>query len=73
LPFGSFVFNHPAFLSGKFDTHFVKKFYTAEKIKDQQQANANAAAIVAVRYWMELQKITKPVENESTGWKRRQA
>ena len=73
LPFGSFVFNHPAFLSGKFDTHFVKKFYTAEKIKDQQQANANAAAIVAVRYWMELQKITRPVENKSTGWKRRQA
>lgn len=73
LPFGSFVFNHPAFLSGKFDTHFVKKFYTAEKIKDQHQANANAAAIVAVRYWMELQKITRPVENKSTGWKRRQA
>ena len=73
LTFGSFVFNHPAFLSGKFDTHFVKKFYTAEKIKDQQQANANAAAIVAVRYWMELQKITRPVENKSTGWKRRQA
>ncbi|WP_301923647.1 acetyl-CoA carboxylase biotin carboxylase subunit [Ferruginibacter sp.] len=73
LPFGSFVFNHPAFLSGKFDTHFVEKFYTAEKIKDQQQANANAAAIVAIRYWMELQKITRPVENKSTRWKRRQA
>lgn len=73
LPFGSFVFNHPAFLSGKFDTHFVEKFYTAEKIKEQQQANANAAAIVALRYLIELQKITQPVENKSTSWKRRLA
>lgn len=73
LPFGNFVFNHPAFLSGKFDTHFVKNFYTAEKLKEQQEPNARAAAIIALKYWMEEQKITRPVENKSTSWKRRLA
>ncbi|HUH25839.1 MAG TPA: acetyl-CoA carboxylase biotin carboxylase subunit, partial [Flavobacterium sp.] len=27
LPFGTFVFEHEAFVSGNFDTNFVKKFY----------------------------------------------
>lgn len=28
LPFGTFVMGHEAFISGKFDTHFVKTFFT---------------------------------------------
>jgi propionyl-CoA carboxylase alpha chain len=27
--FGKFVFEHEAFRSGNFDTHFVKKYYNA--------------------------------------------
>ena len=73
LPFGSFVFEQDAFLSGKFDTHFVKDHYTPEKIKEKQKANAEAAAIIALKYWMEKQKITQPVENKTTSWKRRLA
>ena len=73
LPFGTFVFNHEAFLSGIFDTHFVEIFYSPEKLKKQPEGNAMAAAIVAAKYWMEQQKITKPVDNKSTSWKRRLA
>ena len=73
LPFGSFVFEHDAFLSGKFDTHFVKKYYTPEKIKEKQKANAEIAGIAALKYWMNKQKIINPVENRSTSWKRRLA
>ena len=73
LPFGTFVFNHDAFLSGKFDTQFVKNFYTPEKLKAQQETKARAAAIIALKYWLQQQKITKPVENKSTSWKRRLA
>jgi propionyl-CoA carboxylase alpha chain len=73
LPFGSFVFEEEAFLTGNFDTHFVKNFYTPEKIKATQQSNAKIAAMVALKYWMEQQAITKPVENKSTSWKRRLA
>lgn len=73
LPFGTFVFEHDAFFSGKFDTHFVKNYYTPEKIKEKERANAEVAALVALRCWMEKQKMLTPVENTSTSWKRRLA
>jgi acetyl-CoA carboxylase biotin carboxylase subunit len=73
LPFGSFVFEEEAFVTGNFDTHFVKNFYTPEKIKTTQHSNAAIAAMVALKYWMEQQAITQPVENKSTSWKRRLA
>ena len=38
LPFGTFVLEHEAFLSGKFDTHFVKEYYTPEKLIEKQRA-----------------------------------
>jgi propionyl-CoA carboxylase alpha chain len=73
LPFGTFVFEQEAFLSGKFDTHFVKDFYIPEKIKEKQKANAEAAALIALKYWMEQQKITTAVEQELhfAGWRKR--
>lgn len=73
LPFGSFVFEHAAFISGNFDTHFVLNYYTLEKIKEKQKAHAEIAAIIALKYWIEKQKITQPIENKSTSWKRRLA
>jgi acetyl-CoA carboxylase biotin carboxylase subunit len=73
LSFGRFVFEHDAFLSGRFDTHFVKNHYTPDKIKTRQKANAEAAAVVAVKYWLDQQKILRPVENKTTSWKRRLA
>ncbi|MBI2729674.1 MAG: acetyl-CoA carboxylase biotin carboxylase subunit [Sphingobacteriales bacterium] len=73
LPFGTFVFEHEAFFSGHFDTHFVKKYYTPESIKEKQKANAEIAAVVAVKYWLDQQTILKPVEHKTTSWKRRLA
>jgi propionyl-CoA carboxylase alpha chain len=73
LPFGTFVFEHEAFFSGHFDTHFVKNYYTPEKIKEKQKANAEIAAMVALKYWMAKQTITQPVEHKTTSWKRRLA
>ncbi|MBL7744606.1 MAG: acetyl-CoA carboxylase biotin carboxylase subunit [Chitinophagaceae bacterium] len=73
LPFGTFVFEHEAFFSGRFDTHFVKNYYTPEKIKEKQKNNAEIAAIAALKYWVEKQKMLNPVEHKSTSWKRRLA
>jgi propionyl-CoA carboxylase alpha chain len=73
MPFGTFVFEHEAFLSGKFDTHFVKQYYTPEKIKETQKEKAALAALAAVKIWQEQQKNLNPVENKSTSWKRRLA
>lgn len=73
LPFGTFVFEHDAFLSGKFDTHFVKNYYTPDLIREKQKANAEIAAMVGLKYWMDIQKITQPVDQKATSWKRRLA
>jgi len=73
LPFGTFVFEHEAFFSGHFDTHFVNNYYTPEKLKAKQQANAEIAATVALKYWLTKKGIVKPVDNKSTSWKRRLA
>ncbi|MBK7434305.1 MAG: acetyl-CoA carboxylase biotin carboxylase subunit [Chitinophagaceae bacterium] len=73
LPFGLFVFEHEAFVSGHFDTHFVKDHYTPEKIKEKQKDNAAVAALVALTYLLEQQSITTPVVNKTSSWKRRLA
>ena len=59
LPFGKFVFEHEAFRSGNFDTHFVKKYYSVEKLKAQTQKEAQIAAVVALQQYFEDQKIVR--------------
>lgn len=73
MPFGTFVFNHEAFLSGHFDTHFVKNYYSPEKLLDQQKEDARIAAIAALHFYLEDQKQLNPVVNKTTSWKRRLA
>ena len=73
LPFGTFVFEHESFLSGHFDTHFVKDYYTPELIVEKQKSNAEIAALVGLKYWSDKQKQINPVDNKSTSWKRRLA
>lgn len=63
LPFGSFVFAHDAFRSGNFDTHFVKKYYSPEKIKEQTANEAEVAAMVALYQFLEDKKIVRLPSN----------
>jgi propionyl-CoA carboxylase alpha chain len=59
LPFGKFVFEHQAFQSGKFDTHFVKNYYSIDKLKDQIDKEAEIAAILGLKLYLEDQKILR--------------
>ena len=59
LPFGKFVFEHEAFRSGKFDTHFVKNYYNADVLKKQMAKEAEIAALVAMKQYFEDQKIVR--------------
>ena len=59
LPFGKFVFEHEAFRSGNFDTHFVKKYYNADVLKKQMNKEAEIAALVAMKQYFEDQKIVR--------------
>ncbi|MFD2824713.1 acetyl-CoA carboxylase biotin carboxylase subunit [Lacinutrix iliipiscaria] len=59
LPFGSFVCEHDAFRSGQFDTHFVKKYYSPEALKSKQEEEAYIAALIAVKQYIEDQKLLR--------------
>jgi len=56
LPFGKFVFEHEAFRSGNFDTHFVKNYYSAEKLHKNTEEEAKLAGIIALRQYLKDQK-----------------
>lgn len=49
LPFCHFVMRHEAFVSGKFDTHFVKNHYTPDMLHRAEPDEEMIAALLAVR------------------------
>ena len=61
LPFGKFVCKHEAFVSGNFDTHFVKKYYTPAILHEERKQESKIAALVAIKqYQKEQQKLRIP-------------
>lgn len=56
LPFGRFVMDHPAFLSGQFDTHFVKQYFSPETLNTSIEPAAAMAAKVALALHLEHKK-----------------
>ncbi|MBT8292452.1 MAG: acetyl-CoA carboxylase biotin carboxylase subunit [Eudoraea sp.] len=59
LPFGKFVFEHEAFRSGNFDTHFVKNYYSPEVLNKKAEEEARIAAVLAVKQYLQDQKILR--------------
>jgi acetyl-CoA carboxylase biotin carboxylase subunit len=59
LNFGKFVMSHEAFTSGKFDTHFVGRYFKPE---EQEQPDHEEALIAAIAALLQLQR-KKEVEN----------
>jgi pyruvate carboxylase subunit A len=59
LPFGKFVMEHEAFRTGNFDTHFVQKYYSAEKLKEQNENEAKLAAMVALRAYLKDREVLR--------------
>ena len=68
LSFGKFVCQHEAFTSGNFDTHFVKKYYTAEDLQKESQAEAKMAAQLALKIYLEHKGILKVPHVEESDW-----
>src|ERR1700748_605537 len=46
LGFGKFVLQHDAFISGMFDTHFVKKYFTLDVLNTQNEDEAEIATLI---------------------------
>ncbi len=59
LPFGKFVCEHEAFRSGKFDTHFVKKYYTPDLLQSEIEEESKIAALIAMQQYQKDQKIVR--------------
>ncbi len=73
LSFGKFVMQHPAFTSGKFDTHFVGKYFNADSLKDDKEEEAMLAALsVVLLLQKEKVKIDGVAQNTQadSNWKR---
>jgi propionyl-CoA carboxylase alpha chain len=47
LDFCRFAIKHPAFVSGNFDTHFVKHYFTPDVLKHESEEEATAVALIA--------------------------
>ncbi len=50
LPFGRFVMTHDAFVSGKFDTHFVQNHFSPEHLFDYQKEVIEMATVFTGTY-----------------------
>ncbi len=59
LPFGKFVFEHDAFRTGNFDTHFVKKYYSEEKMNEALKAEAQIAAFIALKQYFKDSEVLR--------------
>ena len=72
LSFGKFVMQHEAFTSGKFDTHFVSKYFNTDSLKHDNEDEAMLAALTTI---LLLQKekvaVSASTQVESTSnWKK---
>ena len=71
LPFGRFVLDHSAFVSGDFDTHFVQHYFTPEKLIESQKDAAEAAALLALRIHLENKRQLKVAKSTASKWSTR--
>ncbi|AOM77527.1 acetyl-CoA carboxylase biotin carboxylase subunit [Pedobacter steynii] len=72
LGFGKFVMQHEAFRSGDFNTHFVSKYFSPDRLKETDGQEAMIAAVVAA---MSYKKAAIPVQSQLqtetlSNWKR---
>lgn len=70
LGFGKFVMQHEAFKFGNFDTHFVKKYFQTGLINNDNESDAEIAAIVMNTLLNENQIILPNNETVESNWQK---
>jgi len=71
LPFCRFVMEHKAFVTAKFDTHFVKKYFTTD-VLEKSIADEVEIASLAAQLWHEQKKpaaMQQQQENSISHWR----
>lgn len=72
LAFGKFVMQHEAFVSGKFDTHFVGNYFKPEYLQNSDEDEAMIAALLSTLFMKEEsnnESAAASVQSDSN-WKR---
>ncbi len=69
LPFGYFVCGHEAFLSGNFDTSFVKRYFTPDLLKSADEETAQIAAVIALKAYEQESKRLKLPSSMYSRWR----
>ncbi len=67
LPFCAVVLKHPAFVSGKFDTGFIKNHFTPDMLNKSNAGEEEVAAIFGAYMASNLSKPQEQQGNSSTG------
>ncbi|RYG30164.1 MAG: biotin carboxylase, partial [Chitinophagaceae bacterium] len=71
LPFGTFVMDHSAFRSGKFDTGFVSKYFTKEEITAMNVEKEEAITKMALYAWFSQNDTIQMPAQPASRWKNR--
>jgi acetyl/propionyl-CoA carboxylase alpha subunit len=69
LPFGKFVMKHEAFINGNFDTKFIDKYFTADKLKQANNFDeVYAFAAGELFFNTEQNKKQQATESKASNW-----
>ncbi len=69
LPFGKYVFEHEAFVSGNFDTHFIKDHYLSEGHNENQLEEKRIASLVGLHFYLKNRESLKIPKRSFSNWK----
>jgi acetyl/propionyl-CoA carboxylase alpha subunit len=69
LPFCSFVLKHQAFVTGKFDTGFIKNHFKPEMLAKENDKEASIAALFGAYFMTAKQNSSKQEQNEAQSQK----
>lgn len=68
LPFGAWAINQEAFVEGKFDTHFIAKYFKPELLEKYTTEELEAASVMAVKLFQQKTMAPKPLNLSSSKW-----
>ena len=72
LPFGLWAIHQPAFLEGKYDTHFIEKYYKPEYLASISKDEAELAGLIAVNLYKKATEVLLPLNKDNSKWRLRQ-
>jgi acetyl-CoA carboxylase biotin carboxylase subunit len=71
LPFGRWAIRQPAFVEGKFDTHFIEKYYRPELLEAASADELELAAVMASLFYKQSTTVPEPINHQPDAWRNR--